>query len=279
MFSSVLKCSLLAIRTVTSPHFSFRTLITHSQHTLIQSEKMLELCSILKTIPVKTGCGWHYDPSVLQGLTKCTDLMNQLELLDVFDPKMCSSTSSISAKRSLQVTLEELVKHRANAIDVVKGRKDPDTRQLGFDVSVFMLPSHSSLPLHNHPDMIVLTKVLYGSMHVRSFTMDGPTSRTPMHASLARHEVRTKSCNAWELYPDEGNVHQFTTAEVPCIFVDVILPPYDGAHGRDCNFFSEVEIDNHNTCGEQGQYHLQEASPPWEMLPTLLYYPTVTLEY
>ena len=46
-----------------------------------------------------------------------------------------------------------------------------------YSAGIFVFPPNAEIPLHDHPDMVVLSRVLYGELHVRSFTVvsESPT--------------------------------------------------------------------------------------------------------
>mmetsp|Transcript_7349 Transcript_7349/g.23950 ORF Transcript_7349/g.23950 Transcript_7349/m.23950 type:complete len:203 (+) Transcript_7349:42-650(+) len=90
-----------------------------------------------------------------------------------------------------------------------------------YSIGLFVLPPHAVIPLHDHPNMTVLSRLVRGSLRVRSFDwVDGTRSR-------ALPEVLLRAPANTALYPSECNVHEFIAGEEGSAILDVISPPYN----------------------------------------------------
>ncbi|KAL4354228.1 hypothetical protein GQ457_06G016860 [Hibiscus cannabinus] len=112
-----------------------------------------------------------------------------------------------------------------------------------FSLCMFFLPETAVIPLHNHPEMTVFSKLLLGTMHIKSYDwVDPKDTRPSSHLRLARlkaNDVYTAPCDTSVLYPTTGgNIHQFT-AITPCAVLDVIGPPYSKEDDRDCSYYKD----------------------------------------
>ncbi|XAR65453.1 Cysteamine dioxygenase [Bertholletia excelsa] len=123
-----------------------------------------------------------------------------------------------------------------------------------FSIGIFCLPPSGTIPLHNHPGMTVFSKVLFGSMHIKSYDWVTDTtspdndhmnnirrSQEPHHqlAKVCVDADFTAPCETSILYPAAGgNMHCFT-ALTACAVLDVLGPPYSDAEGRDCTYFDD----------------------------------------
>jgi PCO_ADO len=104
-------------------------------------------------------------------------------------------------------------------------------------LSLFLVPKDNVLPLHDHPEMHVLTRVLAGRLEVTCYDR-GPRLGDvllgrPHHGTWAPHE------GALIAGPRVRNVHRLRALE-DTAFLDLFLPPYAPPLRR-CTYYDEGE--------------------------------------
>ena len=138
-----------------------------------------------------------------------------------------------------------------------------------FSLGVFCIPDGGVIPLHDHPGMTVVSKMIHGEMRVRSFDFQedekeeesASSSSSPFHANEraaanamhARGGRRAQRVNdscvsagdVLALFPKHGgNVHEFTGVAGPAVVIDVLTPPYAPGNGRDCTYYEAIEMED-----------------------------------
>ncbi|GMF10634.1 unnamed protein product [Phytophthora lilii] len=110
--------------------------------------------------------------------------------------------------------------------------------------SIFILPPGVAIPLHDHPGMSVISRVLYGSLRMKSYDLVQDGASAPgykVKARLCADEVVTAP-HTTELLPDCGNLHELVAGDdIGCAFFDIITPPYDSNDDRDCTYYRVVQ--------------------------------------
>mmetsp|Transcript_53100 Transcript_53100/g.63950 ORF Transcript_53100/g.63950 Transcript_53100/m.63950 type:complete len:377 (+) Transcript_53100:65-1195(+) len=169
-----------------------------------------------------------------------------------------------------------------------------------YSVGIFVFPPGASIPLHDHPEMCVLSRILYGELSVKSYDILAEKERkqeysSPGHKSAQSHSKTVEKSysdnKTWfstitstlrrqlsnntrlssdeiseatapegakhvinkttkiirapdvtSLFPLQGNLHEFTAGKNGAAVLDVLLPPYDFDHDRDCTFYQEASL-------------------------------------
>ncbi|XP_051207839.1 plant cysteine oxidase 4 [Lolium perenne] len=182
-------------------------------------------------------------PATLGGIRWLQHLLDGMAAADVgIDDGEKQPASMDGAEPSPKKSVRLLPAHGFTRITYVHIHQSDD-----FSIGVFCFPAGATLPLHDHPEMVVLSKLLYGSVRVRSYDwVTAPPSSSQRKCGLARvvaaDEVRRAPCETSVLFPrGGGNMHAFT-AVTPCAILDVITPPYSEEHGRPSTYFNDVPI-------------------------------------
>ncbi|XP_051578335.1 2-aminoethanethiol dioxygenase-like [Myxocyprinus asiaticus] len=155
-----------------------------------------------------------------------------------------------------------------------------------FSMGVFLLKTGASIPLHDHPGMYGMLKVIYGKVRISCFDrLDKPRDGAsgvqfnpplvPLQKSSLRPSVLrsvgeyTAESGPCVLSPQRDNIHQIDAVDGPTAFLDILAPPYDPDEGRDCHYYkvlhaSSEAADRKSEAQEHGDLWLMEIPQPSE---------------
>ncbi|XP_023023935.1 2-aminoethanethiol dioxygenase [Leptinotarsa decemlineata] len=149
-------------------------------------------------------------------------------------------------------------------------------------MNIFILKSGSQLPLHNHPEMYGLIKVISGKIKITSYSLN--TSKTLdidrmsfkddfvppidhrrrkiLTAELISSEVVDVNSKPCILDPFNKNIHEIQSIDGPAAFLDILAPPYNteipNKGSRLCSYYAVLSNVMPNV------YRLQEIrTPSW----------------
>lgn len=110
------------------------------------------------------------------------------------------------------------------------------------------------MPLHDHPNMAVYFKLMFGKLSYHSFDKVESKykyndfslgeyeellgTKAKINATKSKMQVLDKD-NVLLVRPSEGNMHQFIAEEDSCFF-DICLPNYTDGHLRRITYFNEI---------------------------------------
>ncbi|XP_055347863.1 2-aminoethanethiol dioxygenase-like [Paramacrobiotus metropolitanus] len=103
-------------------------------------------------------------------------------------------------------------------------------------VAAFIVKPGARLPLHNHPKMYGILRVLHGQLTVQTYSSVGPLTSRPgadntpagLLARKGPMQVVTPACAPLVLSRHNDDIHEITNdTPTMAIFLDVLAPPYD----------------------------------------------------
>ncbi|GAB6021862.1 hypothetical protein CHUAL_006031 [Chamberlinius hualienensis] len=168
-----------------------------------------------------------------------------------------------------------------------------------FTVGIFIIKQGAQIPLHDHPGMYGIIKVLHGRLCVQSYSgkerhvhdenskqLSGGSETSPSYSE--KNAVDVGSGNGIQLSdsetslmipvikndriyvseddepgiltPNDSNLHEIMADGGIAAFLDVLAPPYDSA--RDCHYYKEVSFNNKTDDCKSRDSFLMEIDPP-----------------
>ncbi|VEN44307.1 unnamed protein product [Callosobruchus maculatus] len=149
-------------------------------------------------------------------------------------------------------------------------------------MGIFILKPGGHLPLHNHPEMYGLIKVISGKVRITSYSLNTPKTlevdrrsfkddpppalvfsrKKILTAELVSSEIVDTSSKPCMLEPNDKNLHEIESVDGPAAFLDILAPPYStlipNNGPRLCSYFAVLSQVSPNV------FKLQEIkSPSW----------------
>lgn len=129
-------------------------------------------------------------------------------------------------------------------------------------VGVFILSPGMKLPLHDHPEMYGLIKVLAGTVRLKSFSVQyseldqfelGHSLYPPIiTAECTGKELVNSASSCCTLEPTKSNLHEIESVDGPAAFLDILSPPYEtdipNKGPRKCSYFKVLNQLSPKTC-------------------------------
>jgi len=143
-----------------------------------------------------------------------------------------------------------------------------------YSIGIFVFHPYARMPLHDHPEMCVLSRVLYGDLTRRSLDLDDDNNNQPQSSSswlsnifsnknrnTAKIPENAKRAYKRELeylrapevtmlFPYKGNLHEFVAGPNGAAVLDVLIPPYGDS--RDCTFYTVQDDDSRSSSSHGG---------------------------
>jgi cysteamine dioxygenase len=117
-------------------------------------------------------------------------------------------------------------------------------------MSIFIINENYQMPLHNHPQMNGILKVLSGKLEAQSYTKIETDTKDEIIVRAEEPKILDSRSDSVVLHPHECNYHELTALDgQPAAFFDILSPPYSdmddsSENARHCSFFKKIMLDS-----------------------------------
>ncbi|CAF3233436.1 unnamed protein product [Rotaria socialis] len=126
-----------------------------------------------------------------------------------------------------------------------------------ISVGIFIIKSHHRMPLHDHPRMFGLIKVLDGQGHLNAYNVLFEKSENELIGT--RHistSINSQSETA-VLYPNQSNIHEIYTIDNDhCAFLDILSPPYSNENDCTCYIAKPSSVQSATNINENDRNYI-----------------------
>lgn len=118
-----------------------------------------------------------------------------------------------------------------------------------ISVGIFIIKSHHRIPLHDHPHMFGLIKVLDGQGYLNAYNVLLEKNSNELICTRHVSTLINSQSETAVIYPNKSNIHEiYAINNEHCAFLDILSPPY--SNENDCTCYvaiptSQSTTDNH----------------------------------
>lgn len=120
-----------------------------------------------------------------------------------------------------------------------------------YNIVVFIIPKGFSIPLHNHPNMFVISKLIWGSVLINCYDKNiseecnKKTEEYDVFQVEENEKIILKINDIAILSPNKNEITEVIANENSALF-DIVLPAYEEKENRPCDYFEVLKIANSN---------------------------------
>ena len=104
-----------------------------------------------------------------------------------------------------------------------------------ISVGIFVIKSNHRIPLHDHPHMFGLIKVLDGQGYLNAYNVLLEKNKNELICAKHTSTIITAQSETAVLYPNQSNIHEiYAVNDQHCAFLDILSPPYSDENDCTC---------------------------------------------